>query len=33
MNTQTQQDDNLIAGEDWARADFYGLLSQLFPET
>lgn len=30
MNTQTQQDDNLIDGEDWARADFYGLLSQLF---
>lgn len=30
MIAPIQQDDNLIAGEDWARADFYGLLSQLF---
>lgn len=30
MIAPVQQDDNLIAGEDWARADFYGLLSQLF---
>lgn len=30
MSTQTQQEDNMIAGEDWARADFYGLLSQLY---
>lgn len=30
MSTWVKQDDNLIAGEDWARADFYGLLSQLF---
>jgi len=30
MIAPAQQDDNLIAGEDWARADFYGLLSHLY---
>lgn len=25
-----QADQDLLSGEDWARADFYGLLSQLF---
>ncbi|HEX4856107.1 MAG TPA: molecular chaperone TorD family protein [Limnobacter sp.] len=30
MSTTVPQQDDLLAGEDWARADFYGLLSQLF---
>jgi len=30
MTLQAQHDEQLLAGEDWARADFYGLLSQLF---
>jgi TorA maturation chaperone TorD len=30
MIAPAQQEDNLIAGEDWARADFYGLLSHLY---
>ena len=30
MIPQAQHDEQLLAGEDWARADFYGLLSQLF---
>ena len=29
MSVQPKSDD-LLAGEDWARADFYGLISQLF---
>jgi TorA maturation chaperone TorD len=29
MTAQPKSDD-LLAGEDWARADFYGLISQLF---
>lgn len=30
MSVTVPLQDNLIAGEDWARADFYGLLAQLF---
>jgi TorA maturation chaperone TorD len=30
MSAPMPQQDELLAGEDWARADFYGLLSQLF---
>ena len=30
MIATAQEDDKLIAGEDWARADFYSLLSHLY---